>query len=227
MPGTTVTVAKFGAKGDGQTNDTEAIRAAIEHCRNSGCGRLTFAPGRDYVIDEPLQIAFSDLEVDGIISRVIGTRGDGIDIDYYSPFDFQGVDFRQYFVSQIDMARNITVRNLVLRNTAPWRSEHPGGSAPYKDRSVSGIGVMYGADITVENIRATDTQYPVFMVWYGHTIQARHLHLDGGAEHFTGMDLRTVDQADGHGLISEQAVARIEQEHVEFLLRQEVQLRAH
>jgi hypothetical protein len=43
-------VRRFGARGDGQTLDTAAVQAAIDHCHDAGGGSVLFQPGLTFLI---------------------------------------------------------------------------------------------------------------------------------------------------------------------------------
>src|SRR5436190_16987651 len=66
-------VRDFGARGDGQSDDTPAIQHALER----GDGILSFPPG-DYVLTRPLQIALEQrgriaIEGSGATARLVMT----------------------------------------------------------------------------------------------------------------------------------------------------------
>jgi hypothetical protein len=59
-----VSVKDFGAKGDGVTNDTAAIQAAIDY----GAGNIIFFPAGDYILSGPLTISSGATTLTGVYS---------------------------------------------------------------------------------------------------------------------------------------------------------------
>lgn len=57
--------ADFGAKGDGNTDDTEALQKTIDAARAAGKGALAYLPTGFYVIKETLKIAGADYTISG------------------------------------------------------------------------------------------------------------------------------------------------------------------
>src|SRR5262245_24026846 len=57
--GPVVSVAQFGAVGDGRTNDTAAIQSALNYIDAHG-GTLNFAAGHTYIVSKSLVIAGAD-----------------------------------------------------------------------------------------------------------------------------------------------------------------------
>jgi hypothetical protein len=55
----------FGAKGDGRTDDTAAIRKVIDAARDHGLGAIAYLPSGRYVIKETLRISGSNYYVGG------------------------------------------------------------------------------------------------------------------------------------------------------------------
>src|SRR5262249_32653146 len=63
--GPIVNVSQFGAVGDGRTNDTAAIQAALNYIRANG-GTLNFEAGHTYIVSRSLAIANAhDFMIDG------------------------------------------------------------------------------------------------------------------------------------------------------------------
>lgn len=58
-------VRDFGAKGDGKTDDTTALQAAIDAARTAGKGALAYLPLGRYVVSRPLSITGSEYTVGG------------------------------------------------------------------------------------------------------------------------------------------------------------------
>ncbi len=59
-----VSVKDFGAAGNGVTDDTAAIQAAIDYLGSIGGGKCVF-PGGTYVISESITISYSDIALEG------------------------------------------------------------------------------------------------------------------------------------------------------------------
>ena len=71
--------ADFGAVGDGQTDDTDAIQAAIDAAREHGAGALAYLPTGHYVITRSLQVTGGDYTVGGggFLTRLVWRGPDG------------------------------------------------------------------------------------------------------------------------------------------------------
>lgn len=60
-----VTARKFGAKGDGTTDDSAAIQAAIDAAEAAGAGIVHFPPGRVYRVTSDLTVSGKGIVLDG------------------------------------------------------------------------------------------------------------------------------------------------------------------
>lgn len=69
---------RFGAKGDGSTDDTAAIQAAIDAAKTNGrgafSGAVIYAPAGDYLITDELQVLNTNSEVENI--HFVGDGGE-------------------------------------------------------------------------------------------------------------------------------------------------------
>jgi polygalacturonase len=95
FPGREFNIARFGAKGDGKTDCTGAIRAAIEACHRAGGGHVVVPAGRfltgavhllgnvDLHLTKNATLAFSTDPRDYL--PVVPTRFEGNDLLNYSP----------------------------------------------------------------------------------------------------------------------------------------------
>ncbi|NBP02421.1 MAG: hypothetical protein EBU90_20350 [Proteobacteria bacterium] len=63
LPWISVTVTQFGASGDGVTDDTSAIQAAIDYVKNNGRGEIFFPTGT-YIVSSPI-IFYSNMIIRG------------------------------------------------------------------------------------------------------------------------------------------------------------------
>lgn len=93
----------FGAKGDGKTDDTQAIQSAIDAARKYGKDALAYLPPGYYVITRSLRITGSDYRFGGggFYTRIVW-RGpeDGVGIDITDP---QRITLEQFAIGHHDL----------------------------------------------------------------------------------------------------------------------------
>ena len=85
IDGAPVNVKDYGAVGDGVTDDTVAIQAAIDYCKTNNAG-LSFEGGKTYVISSTLEWEGSDIS----IGSTSGTRFTIAPSSAVQAFDLQG-----------------------------------------------------------------------------------------------------------------------------------------
>lgn len=71
--GRNILVSEFNAKGDGVTDDTAAIQAAVAFLESSGGGYLHFEPGRTYKITDTVEITGSHIRLVGHGAKIDAT----------------------------------------------------------------------------------------------------------------------------------------------------------
>jgi hypothetical protein len=76
--GATLNVKAFGAKGDGVTDDTDAIQAAIDQCASVGGGSV-FIPAGTYLISLRVHPENADWAVGIIVENYVTLVGDGVE----------------------------------------------------------------------------------------------------------------------------------------------------
>lgn len=81
-----VHVDEFGAEGDGETDDTEAIKAAVDSLDEDEMGILTFTPGNEYYVTDTITVDVAQIrgiqgnnarvftDVDTLIFRIEGSH---------------------------------------------------------------------------------------------------------------------------------------------------------
>lgn len=99
-----VNVKKFGAVGDGETDDTQAIQSAIDYCAANDVSTISL-PAGEYVISEPLLISSSGLTFQGMQGSALKYQGEGTDRTY-ALINAQG--------TASDPLENITIENITL-----------------------------------------------------------------------------------------------------------------
>lgn len=136
LPGYSVSVLDFGARGDAYTNDTDAIQAAIDHVSKMGGGRVVVPGesgiyGRRYIVTNILMRSDVDLHLcDGAVLWQSQVRED---YTYRVTYGHDGV------IPGINWTHNMHVSNLPLIQAA--NSHHI---------KITGHGKLRGMDIGSE-----------------------------------------------------------------------------
>ncbi|MGE5557423.1 MAG: glycoside hydrolase family 28 protein [Bacillota bacterium] len=143
-------ILDFGARGDGEVNDATAIQNAVDACHSSGGGRVIIPAGKiyrtgefhlksnvEFHIERGAVIKASIVREDyrtGRPLRVISAEGaeniaitgggiiDGCGNLYMSqelPYIYRKGSWRPFTV-KLSRCRNVTVRDVVIRNGAAW-----------------------------------------------------------------------------------------------------------
>ena len=141
LPDYTLSVADFGAKGDGFTNDTEAIQATIDAVAKAGGGRVILPGtddfyGRRYVVTSLLMRSFVDLHFEK--GAILWQSQLKDDYDYEVAYGHDGV------IPGINWTHNLHVSNLPLiqaANIHHFKVTGPGIIRMMDTGSVEGVGM--------------------------------------------------------------------------------------
>ena len=164
ISGASLNVNDFGAVGDGTTNDTTAMQAALDAANTAGGGSV-FVPVGEYIITSPLRV-FSNTTLygDGAASLihnkqpVYTTASNVIHIGWGYEWNQSGQSFNPASDNDATITEllandftnikvnNITVRNLGIKGTAPVGL---------------GIWCLNAQNVVVDSIWSTNTRTPV------------------------------------------------------------------
>ena len=140
-------VTYYGAKGDGTTDDTTAIKSALTACSGKSC----YLPSGTYIISESIEIpSGTKLYGDGLTTIIKLKAGkDNYDLTEIFWHTYHEID--EYIAPMVysdDTSSDITVRDLCII----------GDTTEFKDQRQCGL-MMQGTNITLDNILVHDINY--------------------------------------------------------------------
>jgi len=156
----TVRVQDFGAKGDGVTDDTEAIQKAVRYCFDNKASVLQFESNKVYKLDSErsqnsIVLYGSNLSVEGSGATLLKTAsrggfwGDVLDVcGLMDGYIYPGMG--KYSGGSIP-AENITVRNLIIKHST-------------QPKSMNSIGIINVNNVLLENVTCIDSPQTAFAV---------------------------------------------------------------
>lgn len=164
-------VDRYGAVGDGVTDDTAAIRAAGAALQTAGRGRLYFTPGKTYIVSSVVDGAalLKFVSVDGLVV-------DAVESSIVNPTSYVSDNVTPIFL--LDACQNVRIE--VGQYTG---YELPTPSAHLGYRGTTFVQAINGTDGVIVNARLTNARYGVLTGAYA-------TPSEGDCSNFT-LDLRT------------------------------------
>lgn len=84
-------------------------------------------------------------------------------------------------VTKINAVRNITVQNIRIYDDMPYTNLNAGADAAERTIVAAGIAFEYAANVTVRNVWATGTKFPLVITHYCNTVIVANVHLEAAA----------------------------------------------
>jgi len=119
--------ADFGARGDHQTDDTDAVQQAIDAAREAGHGALAYLPTGKYVISRTIQITGADYTVGGTGFRCSLVWRGPADQPIVAVTDPRNVRLEQVAIGNHDSGKMTASADILQTSTGgPSRVEYDG-----------------------------------------------------------------------------------------------------
>ena len=187
----TASVMSFGAKGDGVTDDTKAIQAAIDSIPDSG-GRITVPTGT-YRISEPLVVRRNGLTLRGDGPRSVLKLADGVTRTMFTlPVEFgPNVNSADVVVTDVEVSR------LTIDGNKNGQAQIPPtffgmhllhaervilSELVFKDWAFDalaiGVGQKPNVDITIRNSRFSGNGRHAIHLGYGSNLKVSQVYVD-------------------------------------------------
>jgi len=117
--------ADFGAKGDNQTDDTDAVQQAIDAAREAGHGALAYFPTGKYVVSRTIQVTGADYTVGGTGFRCSLVWRGPADQPIMAVTDPQNVRLEQLAIGNHDSGKMEATADILQTSTGgPSRIEY-------------------------------------------------------------------------------------------------------
>ena len=153
-----VNVHQFGAKGDGETNDLNAINNSI----NSNVKNINFISNKTYLCSQNIRIENkSNIIINGNNATILNETGTIEDISVEETSDS--------FIDIIN-CQNIIINNLIINNNANWymrpHIDYGAGTSSeawliwlgIRKRTYSGLGIWGSNNVNVTNVKTMNSK---------------------------------------------------------------------
>ena len=111
-----------------------------------------------------------------ILCRIVNIDDYFIYVDYYSPFDYT-VLTATGTITKIIPVKNVTIKNMKINDTLPWKHDDTSGDGINRSQCVSGISFWMAVYCQAENIEGTNTKLPLIFTNYAYDLNLKNIRL--------------------------------------------------